>query len=63
MAVLRSVVLLAGAVSSLLFPVFFGHALSTHGTGPIIAGAIALVAGSGLIFLSTRMPGGTGHGH
>lgn len=63
MTVLRTIVLLAGVVSALLFPIFFGHALSTHETTPIVLGALGLVVGSLLIFVSTRIPDPSDHGH
>lgn len=56
MTVLRHIVLLAGVVSALLFPIFVGHALSTHESAPVFLGTIGLLVGSALIFLSTRMP-------
>ena len=56
MSVLRILVLLAGVVSTLLFPIFLGHALSTHGTTPILLGTIGLLVGAAFIFVSTRMP-------
>jgi hypothetical protein len=63
MAVLRILVLLAGVVSTLLFPIFLGHALSTHGTTPILLGTIGLLVGAAFIFVSTRMPDPSDHGH
>ena len=63
MAVLRIVVLLAGVVCAILFPLFFGHALSTHESRPIVIGGAALVLGAALIFLSTRIVEKTPSGH
>lgn len=56
----RLIVLLAGVVSVLLFPILFGHALSTHETGPVVTGVIALVLGIAMILVSTRIPDARG---
>ena len=63
MTALRIFVLLGGVVSTLVFPIFFGHALSTHESGPILFGGIGLLVGAVLIFISTRLPDSAGHGH
>lgn len=64
MPVLRIIVLLAGVVSALLFPIFVGHSFSSHETGPVVFGTIGLVVGAVLIFISTKIPDPTGHhGH
>jgi hypothetical protein len=63
MTALRILVLLAGVVSTLLFPVFVGHALSTHESGPVLYGGIGLLLGAVLIFVSARLPDSAGNGH
>jgi len=54
MTPIRSILLLAGAVSSVSFAVFAGHALSTHQPGPVAIGAGFLVAGIVLLALFAR---------
>ena len=50
MGVIRSILLLAGVVSSVAFAYFVGHALSTGHGKPVIVGAIVL--GVGLLLLT-----------
>jgi hypothetical protein len=58
MTPIRSILTLATVVCSVLVPVSLGYALASHGTRPVIAALIFLLAAAGLGFAITR--GGRG---
>ncbi|MHB1168810.1 MAG: hypothetical protein ACYC28_05960 [Longimicrobiales bacterium] len=57
MTFFRSLLMLAGAISLLLTPYSFGHAISNHNTKPVIVGLIALTVLLALTFFLTRRRG------
>jgi hypothetical protein len=56
MPVLRTIVLLAGVVCSVLFPILFGHGLSVGGGRVILYASAFLIVGAALIGVAARMP-------
>ena len=54
MTFFRSLLVLMAAISLLLVPYSWGHALSNHHTKPIMVGGIALVVLLALSFYLTR---------
>jgi len=61
--VLRNLILLTGVVSVVQFPIFVGHALSTHESGPLITAVVLLVVGIALLATALRLPDRQAEGH
>lgn len=57
MTFFRSLLILAAAITLLLTPYSFGHAISNHHTKPVIVGLVALAVVTSLAFLLTRRRG------
>jgi hypothetical protein len=66
MGVIRSILLLAGVVCSVVFAYFVGHALSVGGSKPYVMAAVLLAVGVILLTIYHRTspadaPGGADH--
>jgi hypothetical protein len=58
LSVVRVILLLAGAVFAVFFPVAVGHGLAAHTTKPMIVGAVSLVIGAVLMLALRRLDSG-----
>ena len=63
MNVLRTLILLAGVIGVVQFPILLGHALSAHESRPVLAAGVLIVVGIVLLAAAMRFPDRRAGGH